>query len=182
MGECVAVLRQKFGLESFRPGQEEAVSAAVQGRDVLVLMPTGGGKSVCFQVPALALPGVAKDQVDALKKLGIAASVLNSSLTMAQRRQVESDILSQPPRLKIVYVTPELMDTRNFKNLLEKLYSRKGISLFAVDEAHCISTWGHEFRPAYRNLGNLRSEFKSVPIMALTATATPKCVSKGAPS
>ena len=168
------ILKNYFGYDSFRANQEEIIREVMQGNDCLVLMPTGGGKSICYQVPALALPGTAvvisplislmHDQVEALKANGIAAEALNSgndmvSETIIRRRCMAGD-------LKIIYVSPEKLLSE-----IPFLFSNIKISLFAVDEAHCISQWGHDFRPEYSQLGLLHEKFQGIPVMALTATA-----------
>ena len=172
-----AVLKSKFGYDQFRPGQEDAVEAVVAGRDTLVVLPTGGGKSLCFQVPALILPGLTvvvsplislmKDQVDALEARGLPAAFINSSLSSSQ----VSDRLGRATRgeLKLLYLAPERFD---YGNIAERL-RRIGISLLAVDEAHCISQWGHDFRPSYLRVTDVRAKLGAPPTMALTATATP---------
>jgi ATP-dependent DNA helicase RecQ len=171
----LATLQNVFGFRSFRPPQQEIVQALLQGRDAFVLMPTGGGKSLCYQLPALLRPGVAlvvsplislmKDQVDALRANGIAAACYNSSLRTGDARQVLADL--HGGRLKLLYVAPERLLTEAF---LERLHSLP-LALFAIDEAHCISQWGHDFRPEYQQLGRLRQLFPQVPFIALTATA-----------
>jgi RecQ family ATP-dependent DNA helicase len=169
------LLKKHFGYESFRPLQEEVISYCISGKDSLVLMPTGGGKSLCFQIPALHFPGITivisplvalmKDQVDALRANGIAAAFLNSTLSPSEILQVEREASSG--RLKLLYIAPERFAKPSVREFLRTL----DISLFAVDEAHCISEWGHDFRPDYRNLDLLRQYFPGIPIMALTATA-----------
>ena len=170
------VLKAQFGYDTFRPLQEEIVASALARRDSLVLMPTGGGKSICYQLPALLLDGVTlvvsplialmKDQTDALNANGIAARFINSSLRPQEIVEVQAQL--EKGQVKILYAAPERLAMEGFRRILHRLR----ISLIAIDEAHCISEWGHEFRPDYRNLRQLRAEFPSVPVMALTATAT----------
>src|SRR6266446_6623011 len=172
----VPLLKQFFGFDSFRPLQEEIIRDALAGRDVLALLPTGGGKSLCFQLPALARPGLTvvvsplislmKDQVDALQASGVPATFLNSSLKPDESRARLRGLHSGEYRL--LYVAPERMMLSGFLSDLRQW----NVSLLAIDEAHCISEWGHDFRPEYRRLAELRSQFPEVPLMALTATAT----------
>ena len=171
-----AVLKSRFGYDSFRERQEEIIGNVLAGGDGLVLMPTGGGKSLCYQLPALLLDGLTlvvsplislmKDQVDALNDNGIAARYVNSSLSAFEMERVRSQLLAGQVRL--LYVAPERLALPAFRRFLSGL----NLSLIAIDEAHCISEWGHEFRPDYRNLRQLRNDFPSVPVIALTATAT----------
>src|SRR5581483_6289628 len=170
------ILREKFGYETFRPGQERAVHAVLAGRDALVVLPTGGGKSLCFQIPALLFPGLTvvvsplislmKDQVDALVARSLPATFINSTLS----REEVAARLAQVDRgeIKLLYVAPERFD---FGNAAER-FKKVGVSLLAVDEAHCISEWGHDFRPSYQRLGALRSALGNPTVIALTATAT----------
>ena len=170
------LLKQHFGYDEFRPGQEAVITNALAGHDSLVVMPTGGGKSLCYQLPALALGGLTlvvsplialmKDQVDGLRANGIAAEFLNSSLGNATAADVERR--AQAGRVSLLYVAPERVSMPGFQRLLGTLDLR----LIAIDEAHCISEWGHDFRPDYRALSDLRGQFPQTPVMALTATAT----------
>ena len=170
------VLKTHFGYDSFLPLQEEIISHVLAGRDGLVLMPTGGGKSLCYQLPAMCLPGMAlvvsplialmKDQVDALNANGVAARFINSSLTASEIELAQAQ--ASRGTIKILYVAPERLAVPGFRRFLQGI----DLSLIAVDEAHCISEWGHEFRPDYRNLRQLRADFPRVPVIALTATAT----------
>jgi ATP-dependent DNA helicase RecQ len=169
------VLEKIFGFQTFRKPQKEIITQILNGHDVFVLMPTGGGKSICYQIPALILPGTAiivsplislmENQVHALKQLGVASEYLNSSLSYQQIGTIETAI--QKGDIKILYVTPERLLTTRF----QKLISTTKISLVAIDEAHCISQWGHDFRPEYLNLTNFIHTIPKVPIIALTATA-----------
>ncbi len=171
-------LKQYWGYGSFLPLQQEAMSAVVAGQDSLVVLPTGGGKSLCFQAPAMVLPGMAvvvsplialmKDQVDGLIECGVSAARLDSSLTAAEQHDALEKIRCRA--LKLLYVSPERLVTDSFIALLKRLKP----SFIAVDEAHCISMWGHDFRPEYRQLGQLRDLFPRMPIHAYTATATEK--------
>ncbi|HET9776463.1 MAG TPA: RecQ family ATP-dependent DNA helicase, partial [Gemmatimonadaceae bacterium] len=172
------VLKSAFGYDKFRPGQEAAVSAILSGRDTVVVLPTGGGKSLCFQVPALLMPGLTvvvsplislmKDQVDALTARGLPAAFINSTLTPGQ----VSDRLIKAERgeLKLLYVAPERFDYGRTAERLRKI----GVSLLAIDEAHCISQWGHDFRPSYLRVKNVHAALGSPATIALTATATPE--------
>src|SRR4051812_35982411 len=171
-----AALKKHFGYDAFRPLQEEIVRDALDGRDVFALMPTGGGKSLCFQLPALLRPGLTivvsplislmKDQVDALHASGVAATFLNSALDGTQARTRLRGLYNGEFRL--LYVAPERLMLDSF---IERVREWK-IAQIAIDEAHCISEWGHDFRPEYRELVKLREMLPAVPIMALTATAT----------
>ena len=174
--ECRELLKKFFGFTSFRPLQEDIILDALARKDVFAILPTGGGKSLCFQLPALARPGLTvvvsplialmKDQVDALQAAGVAATFLNSSLAAGESRPRLRGLHQGEYRL--LYVAPERLMLSGF---LEDL-KRWNVNLFAIDEAHCISEWGHDFRPEYRQLASLRSHFPDVPMMALTATAT----------
>ena len=171
------VLKGVFGYDRFRPGQREIIDAVLAGQDCVGVMPTGSGKSITYQVPAIALgrfalvvsPLIAlmKDQVDALHEVGVAATFLNSSLTFDERRERLAGIASG--QYRFVYAAPEGLEAS-----VGRLLSEVRPSLIAIDEAHCISEWGHDFRPAYRNLSSLKRRFGNVPMLALTATATPQ--------
>ena len=169
------ILYKIFGYKTFRGKQQEIIEHILNRNDALVLMPTGGGKSLCFQIPSLCFDGITivisplialmQDQVNALKHLGVRASVLNSTLNPEQSKLVEEQILKN--ELDLVYVSPERLNTESFLNLLKK----SKISLFAIDEAHCVSQWGHDFRPEYTKFSALKELFPNIPRIALTATA-----------
>ncbi|MGD8112358.1 ATP-dependent DNA helicase RecQ [Vibrio sp. TRT 17S01] len=169
------VLETVFGYQQFRDGQQEVIDAVVQGQDCLVIMPTGGGKSLCYQIPALVREGITlvisplislmKDQVDQLKANGVAAECINSTMSREALLSVYNRMHSGA--IKLVYVSPERVLMRDF---IERLHNLP-LSMIAVDEAHCISQWGHDFRPEYAALGQLKQQFSHVPFMALTATA-----------
>ena len=171
----LAVLRRVFGYPSFRGQQQEIVEHVVAGGDAIVLMPTGGGKSLCYQLPALLRPGLGvvvsplialmKDQVDALRQAGVRAAALNSGLPAGEAGMVER--AAREGALDLLYVSPERM---MMPHCLELLRACR-IGLFAIDEAHCISQWGHDFRRDYQSLGILKQSFPDTPLMALTATA-----------
>ena len=171
-------LRKYFGYSDFRPLQKEIINDVLNDRDTFVLMPTGGGKSLCYQLPALLKDGITvvvsplislmKDQVDSLKENGIDAAYLNSTLKPAQSRRIYDEL--KRGEIKILYLAPERLTLSGTVTLLKSL----DVSLFAIDESHCISEWGHDFRPEYRKLSMLKKKFPGIPIIALTATATPK--------
>ncbi|MFL5538082.1 MAG: RecQ family ATP-dependent DNA helicase, partial [Longimicrobiaceae bacterium] len=170
------VLERYWGYPDFRPGQDAAVGNVLSGGDSLIVMPTGGGKSICYQVPAMLLPGVTlvvsplislmKDQVDNLAAVGLPATFINSSLTGAE--MAERLAGAEQGHYKLLYVAPERFDSDAFQHRLATL----DVSLLAVDEAHCVSEWGHDFRPSYLRLGRVRKLLRNPPIAALTATAT----------
>ncbi len=172
---ALETLRSVFGYDSFRGLQEEIIAHVIAGGDALVLMPTGGGKSLCYQIPALVRPGLGivisplialmKDQVDALRQAGVRAAYLNSTLSVTEAAEVERAM--RQGALDLVYVAPERLVTPRCLDLL----ARCRIALFAIDEAHCVSQWGHDFRPEYRQLSILHERFPEVPRLALTATA-----------
>jgi ATP-dependent DNA helicase RecQ len=171
--ELHTLLKTHFGYDSFRPNQKEIIQSICNGEDALVVMPTGGGKSMCFQLPALALEGVAlvisplialmKDQVDALRANGIKAAYYNSTQPPEEIQEVMQSL--RDDKLDLIYVAPESL------SLLNSVLGLAKISLIAIDEAHCISSWGHDFRPAYTQLGHLKKQFINTPLIALTATA-----------
>lgn len=175
--KALKTLKQYFGYSSFREGQEKIINNILQGNDTLGIMPTGGGKSICFQIPALLFPGITlvisplislmKDQVDTLRSLGISASFINSSLT--QMEVSERIHAAKTGKYKILYVAPERLESERFREMMGSIY----ISLIAIDEAHCISQWGHDFRPSYRNIAPFIKGLAKRPVItAFTATAT----------
>jgi ATP-dependent DNA helicase RecQ len=169
-------LQTHWGYNSFRPLQREAIEAVLEHRDSVVVLPTGGGKSLCYQVPAVLIDGLAvivsplislmKDQVDGLRECGVPAAAVHSALGPRERQEIADDIRAD--RLKLLYVAPERLCT---ERMLDFLQQRK-VSFIAIDEAHCISNWGHDFRPEYRMLGELRQRFPGVGLHGYTATAT----------
>ncbi|KAI5674241.1 hypothetical protein M9H77_14605 [Catharanthus roseus] len=180
----VKLLRWHFGHSEFRGKQLEAIEAVLSGRDCFCLMPTGGGKSMCYQIPALAKTGIVlvvsplialmENQVMALKKQGIAAEYLYSTQSAPVKNKIHEDLERGKPSIRLLYVTPELFATSGFMSKLKKIHSRGLLNLIAIDEAHCISSWGHDFRPSYRKLSSLRNQLPGTPVLALTATAVPK--------
>ncbi|GAD93214.1 RecQ family helicase RecQ, putative [Paecilomyces variotii No. 5] len=178
-------LRRVFGKTSFRPLQREVILAAVEGHDIFLQAATSFGKSLCFQLPAVINHGVTvivspllalmMDQVSALQALGVAVATINSTTPLAERRSIVEDLLSGHPRIRLLYVTPELCLTETFRRTLKTMHSQGELNRIAIDEAHCISEWGHDFRPAYKELSWFKQALVNppVPISALTATATP---------
>lgn len=177
MENAQILLKKYYGYENFRPGQDKIISHILNGEDVLGIMPTGAGKSICYQIPAMLLSGVTivisplislmKDQVDSLNEIGIPATFINSTLTEAEYSQTIENILYDV--YKIIYVAPERLNSETFINLLNKL----DISMVTIDEAHCVSQWGHDFRPSYKEISNVILNLKKHPIVsAFTATAT----------
>ena len=171
-----AVLREKFGFDGFRPGQESLVNAVLSGRDTLGVLPTGGGKTLCYQLPAFMMPGLVlvvsplislmQDQVDRARRLGLRAASLTSQDPKDDRRRAEADLAQG--RLDLLFCSPERLEARRLRGVLGSV----PVSLITIDEAHCISEWGHEFRPAFRRIRLLR-EIVPAPVLAVTATATP---------
>ncbi len=176
MQEAYFYLKQYFGYDSFRPGQKEIIESILKSRDTLGIMPTGGGKSICFQIPALCMEGLAivisplislmKDQTDGLKLINYPAELMNSTVSQERQREIMSEV--EAGHIKLLYLTPERFRSRFF---MEWLRDQK-IDLFIVDEAHCISEWGHDFRPEYRKMSAIIKELNNPPILAVTATAT----------
>jgi ATP-dependent DNA helicase RecQ len=175
--EIKDILKQYWGFDAFRPLQEEIINAVSAGNDTLALMPTGGGKSLCYQVPAMTRPGIClvisplialmKDQVENLRKKGITAFSVYSG--MSRKEVINTFKVASDSNCKFLYVSPERLETNLFKEYLPGLH----ITLIAVDEAHCISQWGYDFRPSYLRIAALREELPGVPVLALTASATP---------
>jgi ATP-dependent DNA helicase RecQ len=175
MEQALEILRKTFGYDEFRHNQADVIQTLLEGKDALALMPTGGGKSLCYQIPAICRPGTGiiisplialmQDQVDALKQLGIACAFINSTLDRESQREIESALINN--ELDLLYIAPERLLNEYTLSLLERCQ----IALFAIDEAHCVSQWGHDFRPEYQRLSLLHQRFSEVPRIALTATA-----------
>ncbi|MCR6722343.1 MAG: RecQ family ATP-dependent DNA helicase [Chitinophagaceae bacterium] len=173
----IEILQKYWGYPQFRPMQEDIIHSVLSGKDTLALMPTGGGKSLCYQVPAMAMDGVClvisplialmKDQVENLRRRDITAYAIFSG--MSRKEVINTFQVVSESNCKFLYVSPERLETSLFKEWLPGL----GISLIAVDEAHCISQWGYDFRPPYLRIADLRKELPGVPVLALTASATP---------
>ena len=177
MNQAQNLLKKYFGYETFRPGQHEIIEQILTGKDALAIMPTGAGKSICYQIPAMLLPGITlvisplislmKDQVSNLNEIGIPSAYINSTLNNSEYSQILQNTLSN--FYKIIYVAPERLSLESFIHFLNQL----NISMITVDEAHCVSQWGHDFRPSYREIAHVISALKKRPILsAFTATAT----------
>jgi len=176
------VLRERFRHSAFRGDQQTVIRLVLQGKSVLFLAPTGGGKSLTYQLPAVMFPGVTvvvsplialmKDQVAHLTSLGIKAGFLGSAASKEEKSKIQLDLKCTKPQVKLVFVSPELLASANFVALLDSLHKRGILSFVAVDEAHCVSSWGHSFRPAFLRLALIRERYPQIPLLALTATAT----------
>jgi ATP-dependent DNA helicase RecQ len=179
MNTPLKLLRQTFGYQSFRPPQDKIIDHVADGGNALVLLPTGGGKSLCFQIPALMREGICivfsplialmQDQVSALKAKGVRAALINSDIEADAAKIIMRKVMRGA--LDLLYVAPERLQMPDFAAMLDRLYGKEGIALFAIDEAHCISQWGHEFRSSYLKLSALHKRYPDIPRIALTATA-----------
>ena len=173
------ILLKNFGYHDFRGEQKEIIDTVISGGDTLVLMPTGSGKSICYQIPSLIRKGVGiiisplialmDNQVSSLRHVGIRASYINSSLSSSEINNIENEL--KKGEIDILYVAPERLLMEKFLNLIDGINNTVGLALFAIDEAHCVSEWGHDFRPEYRRLTILHERFPNIPRIALTATA-----------
>jgi len=178
MNQAIKILKEVFGYDSFRPLQEEIINNILTKKDSLVVMPTGGGKSLCYQIPALIFDGLTivisplislmKDQVEQLRQLGVTTALLNSSLSPEEYNRNYESVLSK--KAKLLYIAPESLQKNDITGLLQNVQ----VDCITVDEAHCISEWGHDFRKDYRQLGNFRKGFPGAVCIGLTATATPR--------
>src|SRR5215217_4323083 len=178
MADVQSLLKQYWGYDDFRPLQKEIIESILSGKDTMAILPTGGGKSICFQVPALATEGICivisplialmKDQVENLKKRSIPALLIHSGMQRADIVQTLRN--ARHSYFKFLYISPERLETSLFKDYLPSL----DVNLIAVDEAHCISQWGYDFRPSYLRIAEFRKELPGVPVLALTASATPE--------
>src|SRR5262245_14381534 len=176
LSDVLGVIRRHWGFETLRPLQATAMQAVLEGRDSLLVLPTGGGKSLCYQAPAIVrgdttvvispLISLMKDQVDGLRACGVPALQLNSSLSADEQRAGEREVVAG--KIRLLFASPERLATGAFRALLRQI----GVRRFAIDEAHCISHWGHDFRPEYRQLGDLKKIFPQASVHAFTATAT----------
>lgn len=186
--EVHLILKSQFKLDSFRSLQSSTINATLSNEDVILIMPTGGGKSLCYQLPALIRPGVSlvisplvslmEDQLLAVKNLGIESAMLKASSSREEVNRVHASMTDAKSSLKLLYVTPEkLSKSKRFMAKLEKMYEMGRLSRIVIDEVHCASQWGHDFRPDYKILGILKRQFPNVPILGLTATATAKVLS-----
>ena len=177
MSSATSILKQYWGYDSFRPGQAEIIDSILSGKDTLAILPTGGGKSICYQVPALLRPGLClvisplialmRDQVENLRKRGITAYAIHTGMSRGEVINILT--VAGESNCKLLYVSPERLNTALFQEFLPGL----NIQFIAVDEAHCISQWGYDFRPAYLRIAELRPQLPDAPILALTASATP---------